>query len=91
MIGSIPDLSPRRGMDAAKISETHVAVERWVCNPVEEKPPGGQGCGGQRGKGFFLDIASAKRYVFHAPAAAEDLQRAREPQPKRSSPCPLWR
>lgn len=26
------------------------------------------------GKGFYLEIAGAKRYVFHAPAAAEDLQ-----------------
>jgi hypothetical protein len=26
------------------------------------------------GKGFSLEIAGAKRYVFHAPAAAEDLQ-----------------
>jgi serine/threonine-protein kinase len=26
------------------------------------------------GKGFYLEIAGAKRYVFHTPAAAEDLQ-----------------
>jgi hypothetical protein len=26
------------------------------------------------GKGFSLEIAGAKRYVFHAPTAAEDLQ-----------------
>jgi serine/threonine-protein kinase len=26
------------------------------------------------GKGFYLEIAGAKRYVFHAPAAEEDLQ-----------------
>ena len=26
------------------------------------------------GKGFYLEIAGAKRYVFRAPAAAEDLR-----------------
>jgi serine/threonine-protein kinase len=26
------------------------------------------------GKGFFVEIAGAKRYTFHAPAAAQDLQ-----------------
>jgi len=26
------------------------------------------------GKGFYLDIAGAKRYFFNAPAAADDLQ-----------------
>jgi hypothetical protein len=26
------------------------------------------------GKGFYLEITGAKRYVFHAPAAAEDLK-----------------
>jgi len=25
-------------------------------------------------RGFYLEIGGAKRYVFHAPAAAEDLQ-----------------
>jgi serine/threonine-protein kinase len=28
----------------------------------------------ESGKGFYLDIAGAKRYVFHDPAAKEDLQ-----------------
>jgi hypothetical protein len=34
------------------------------------------------GKGFYLEIAGAKRYVFHAPAAAEDLQIILHAMPK---------
>ena len=34
------------------------------------------------GKGFSLEIAGAKRYVFHAPAAAEDLQIILHAMPK---------
>jgi hypothetical protein len=34
------------------------------------------------GKGFYLEIAGAKRYVFHAPAAAEDLQIILNAMPK---------
>jgi hypothetical protein len=34
------------------------------------------------GKGFYLEITGAKRYVFHAPAAAEDLQILQNALPK---------
>ena len=34
------------------------------------------------GKGFYLEITGAKRYVFHAPAAAEDLQIVQNALPK---------
>jgi len=34
------------------------------------------------GKGFYLEITGAKRYVFHAPAAAEDLQVLQNALPK---------
>ncbi|MGA2609443.1 MAG: PEGA domain-containing protein [Terriglobia bacterium] len=35
------------------------------------------------GQGFYLEITGAKRYVFHAPAAAEDLQILLNALPKR--------
>jgi serine/threonine-protein kinase len=35
------------------------------------------------GKGFYLEITGAKRHVFHAPAAAEDLQIILNAMPKR--------
>jgi hypothetical protein len=34
------------------------------------------------GKGFYLEIAGVKRYVFHTPAAAEDLQVVLSTMPK---------
>jgi tetratricopeptide (TPR) repeat protein len=34
------------------------------------------------GKGFYLEIAGSKRYVFHAPAAAQDLQIIQNALPK---------
>jgi hypothetical protein len=34
------------------------------------------------GKGFYLEFTGAKRYVFHAPAAAEDLQIIQNAMPK---------
>jgi serine/threonine-protein kinase len=34
------------------------------------------------GKGFYLDIAGSKRYVFHAPAAVQDLQIIQNALPK---------
>jgi len=36
----------------------------------------------ESGKGFYLEITGAKRYVFHAPAAAEDLQILQNALPK---------
>jgi hypothetical protein len=35
------------------------------------------------GKGFFVEIAGAKRYTFHAPAAAQDLQIIQNALPKK--------
>jgi len=34
------------------------------------------------GKGFYLEITGAKRYVFHAPAAEQDLQILQNALPK---------